>query len=90
MSVHYKIKVTGRVQGVWFRKYAQEAARSYGVTGFVANAPDGSVVLEAEGSPEDLQQLLDWLWTGSPLSKVEEVAHEEGAHAGYADFEIRQ
>lgn len=90
MNVHYKIKVTGRVQGVWFRKYTQEAARSFGLTGFVANAPDGSVVLEAEGSREELQQLLDWLWTGSPMSKVEEVAHEEGNRVGYADFEIRQ
>ena len=89
MSTHYKIKVTGRVQGVWFRKYTQEAAQSFGVTGFVKNASDGSVVLEAEGSREELQQLLDWLWTGSPMSKVEEVAHEEGAHIGYADFEIR-
>lgn len=90
MNVHYKIKVTGRVQGVWFRKYTQEAARSFGVTGFVANAPDGSVVLEAEGNREELRKMLDWLWTGSPLSKVEEVAHEEGTRVGYADFEIRQ
>ena len=89
MSTHYKIKVTGRVQGVWFRKYTQEAAQSFGVTGFVKNASDGSVVLEAEGSREELQQLLDWLWTGSPMSKVEEVAHEEGTHFGYAEFEIR-
>jgi acylphosphatase len=90
MTAHYKIKVTGRVQGVWFRKYTQEVARTYGVTGFVANAPDGSVVLEAEGSREALEKLLDWLWRGSPLSKVEEVTQQEGKRVGFTDFEIRR
>ena len=90
MTAHYKIKVTGRVQGVWFRKYTQEAAQSFGITGFVENAPDGSVVLEAEGSRENLEQLLDWLWSGSPLSKVEQVTHHEGERVGFTDFQIRR
>ena len=90
MTAHYKIKVTGRVQGVWFRKYTLEAARSFGISGFVENAPDGSVVLEAEGSRENLERLLDWLWSGSPLSKVDQVTHHEGKLVGFTDFEIRK
>ena len=89
MTAHYKIKVTGRVQGVWFRKYTQEAAESFGLAGFVKNAADGSVELEAEGSPESLSKLLDWLWSGSPLSKVEEVSHRAGPPVGFTGFEIR-
>ena len=89
-QLHYKIKVRGRVQGVWFRKYTREAALTFGLRGFVENAPDGSVYLEAEGSPEELKRLLDWLQDGSPLSRVEEVSYEEGPLAGFSSFEIRR
>ena len=88
--VHYKIKVSGRVQGVWFRKYTREAAESFGVMGFVKNASDGSVYLEAEGSMQEMQQLLDWLRGGSPLSRVDEVSFSEGPLTGYRNFEIRR
>jgi len=89
-QVHYKIKVSGRVQGVWFRKYTREAAESFGVKGFVENALDGSVYLEAEGSRQEVQRLLDWLHGGSPLSRVDEVRFSEGPLAGYRNFEIRR
>lgn len=88
--LHYKIKVSGRVQGVWFRKYTREAAVSFGIRGFVENASDGSVYLEAEGSPEELKQLLEWLQDGSPLSRVDEVRFDEGPVTGFTSFEIRR
>ncbi len=90
MTLHYNIKVTGRVQGVWFRKYTQEAARSYGVKGFVENSHDGSVYTEAEGSAAQLDLFLKWLRQGSPMSKVEKVIHENGPVDGFASFEIRR
>ena len=89
-QLHYKIRVNGRVQGVWFRKYTLEAAVSFNLRGFVENAPDGSVYLEAEGSREDLMQLMDWLKDGSPLSRVEEVSYAEGPITGFTSFEIRR
>ena len=89
-QLHYKIRVSGRVQGVWFRKYTREAALSFGLKGFVENSSDGSVYLEAEGSREDLTQLLDWLRDGSPHSRVEEVSFAEGPFSGFTSFEIRR
>ena len=77
MRKHYKIKVTGRVQGVWFRRYAKEAAESYDLTGFIRNEPDGSVYAEAQGKETDLMKFVEWLHTGSPLSGVREVTYEE-------------
>ena len=90
MTLHYNIKVTGRVQGVWFRKYTQEAARSYGVNGFVENSSDGSVHVEAEGSTAQLDLFLKWLNKGSPMSRVDRVIHQEGPIVGFSSFEIRR
>jgi len=90
MTLHYNIKVTGRVQGVWFRKYTQEAARSYGVKGFVENSHDGSVYAEGEGSMDQLELFLTWLKQGSPMSRVDKVIHEEGPFVGFSSFQIRR
>ncbi len=71
---HYKIKVTGKVQGVWFRKYTQEKAQALNLKGFVRNEPDGSVYVEVENRDEArLKAFVQWLHQGSPLSKVEDV-----------------
>jgi acylphosphatase len=49
-EVHHETAFfTGRVQGVGFRYAALQVAREFEVSGFVANLPDGRVVLEAEG-----------------------------------------
>ena len=88
--MHYKISVIGRVQGVWFRKYTREAALSRGVKGFVENSDDGSVYIEAEGNSEKLEQFLEWLQQGSPLSRVDKVLHKEGQPVGFSTFEIRR
>jgi acylphosphatase len=49
-----QIRVQGVVQGVGFRYTTQMLARRYGVCGWVANTPDGSVQMEATGTTEAL------------------------------------
>ena len=88
--MHYKISVIGRVQGVWFRKYTLEAALSHGIKGFVENSDDGSVYIEAEGQSEELDQFLEWLHHGSPMSRVDKVIRKEGQPVGFYTFEIRR
>ncbi len=90
MTLHYNITVTGRVQGVWFRKYTQEAALSFGVKGFVENSQNGSVYVEAEGSQMELNHFLNWLEKGSPMSRVDKVVHSEGEPIGFSTFVIRR
>jgi len=71
---HYNITVTGKVQGVWFRKYTQDTANQLGLKGFVRNQPDGSVYVEVEtDEPKKFALFKEWLHEGSPLSKVEKV-----------------
>ena len=65
--------VTGRVQGVGFRYSAVREARSLGIRGMVANLPDGSVKVSAEGDLLRLQRFLAWLHKGPPGAHVRDV-----------------
>lgn len=65
--------VYGRVQGVSFRHYTQQKANELKLAGWVANQPDRTVRVVAEGPIEQLEQLLKWLWRGSPAARVEKV-----------------
>ena len=81
-------RVTGRVQGVSFRWYAQERARSLGVSGWVRNEPDGSVLLHAEGDDQAVDSLVEWCRQGPSLAKVSNVAVREDTASGATSFEI--
>ena len=61
---------TGRVQGVGFRWRAKNAARAAGATGWVQNRYDGSVVMELQGSEEQLDRVLEAL-DRSPYIQIE-------------------
>ena len=67
-------RVVGRVQGVGFRAYVVRAAQSLGVTGWVRNDSDGSVVGEAWHDQDGLRGFRDALAQGPPWSHVESVA----------------
>lgn len=65
--------VHGHVQGVYFRDCTEQEATRLGVTGWVANQSDGTVKVVAEGIEAALTQLVEWLHTGSPMSRVDWV-----------------
>ncbi len=68
------IVVSGRVQGVFFRKYTLDAARKNGLSGFVKNTQDGNVYIEATGDEKMINEFVKWCHSGSPLSKVQNVS----------------
>ena len=88
--IHYKIKVKGRVQGVWFRKFTLDTASKIGVKGFVINDLNGLVYIEAEGSKLQLEEFVDKLKTGSPLSRVSDVTYIKGVFMNFETFEIKR
>lgn len=53
-----RVRYTGRVQGVGFRATARSVASGFNVCGWVRNEPDGSVVLEAQGEPGEIDAML--------------------------------
>lgn len=77
----WHIVFTGRVQHVGFRYTACYFSRELYLTGWVDNLPDGSVALEAQGSPLQLQKLISKLKgrfeiERMDIQKIEPVPHE--------------
>jgi acylphosphatase len=65
--------VSGRVQGVFYRGTAVGRARELGITGYARNLPDGRVEVLVQGPQAAVRDFIQWLWTGSSLSKVTDV-----------------
>lgn len=89
MPLHYDIRVTGSVQGVWYRASAQAEASRLSLDGFVRNEEDGSVYAEAEGGKEALDRFVAWCRRGPARARVEAVAVTESQPRGYRGFRIR-
>jgi acylphosphatase len=90
MRKHYQIKVSGRVQGVFFRASTKTSADHANVKGFVRNEQDGSVYIEAEGDEKDLQQFIKWCSQGPSGAKVQTCDITEGALKNFSDFKIER
>ena len=85
-----RAEVRGRVQGVGYRFSALREAARLGLTGWVRNEPDGSVLLEAQGGLERLDALLEWCRRGPAGARVTKVHVEELSDIeGEGRFEIR-
>ena len=87
-KLHYRIHVSGQVQGVGFRWSAAREAKSRGITGFVKNLPDGRVYLEAEGSADQLEGFISWCKRGPDFGLVESVETESFPAVNFREFRI--
>ena len=85
---HLNIRVKGRVQGVGFRYSSLQAARSYGINGFVRNEPDGSVYMEAEAEQISLDLFVDWCRRGPGHARIDCVIQTESGLRGFKEFRI--
>ena len=68
-----RVLVSGLVQGVFFRSYAVEEARSLNLTGWVKNRWDGRVEVLMEGDKEDINKMIAWLREGPPTAQVSDI-----------------
>jgi acylphosphatase len=68
--------VSGRVQGVFYRATCCTKGVSMGLTGYARNLADGRVEVMACGEDAAVNEFVAWLWTGSPASRVSDVATE--------------
>ncbi len=83
--------VHGRVQGVNFRYYTVHTAQTLDLTGWVANRPDGTVEVMAEGPRPALDDLLDFLHRGPSHAAVERVDSQWLKPTGqFLDFQVRR
>ena len=83
-----RARVTGLVQGVGFRYFAERAARQLGVKGWVRNRPDGTVETIAEGEESAVSRYLERLREGPRSGRVDSVDVEEIAPEGLRSFDV--
>ncbi len=86
-----RVRVKGRVQGVYYRASTRAQARALGLVGWVRNTADGAVELEAQGAPSALAELVEWCRKGPPAARVATLEREPRAALADAesDFGIR-
>ncbi|MBU1292441.1 acylphosphatase [Patescibacteria group bacterium] len=90
MHKRFEAIVSGRVQLVMYRDFAQRKARSLKLVGEVRNLSDGTVSVVAEGDQEVLERYLQRLHHGPLLARVDEVSPEWKEATGvFKDFLIR-
>jgi len=87
---HTSIKISGKVQGVYFRASTKNMAEKWDIKGFVRNERDESVYIEAEGEDENLKQFVAWCYHGPLHAEVQHVDLKEGIIQGFARFEVKR
>jgi acylphosphatase len=85
---HFNIVISGKVQRVSFRVSTKAVADQLGIKGIIKNLSDGSVYLEAEGSPYALDSFMDWCKEGPEHAVVENVVQSESELKNYRNFEV--
>jgi acylphosphatase len=70
------VRITGRVQGVGYRAWAEQAARARGLAGWVRNRRDGSVEAVIAGPDHRIDDLLAYFWQGPSACRVDRVTVE--------------
>lgn len=88
-QIRRRVTVHGRVQGVFFRDSVRQRARSHDVAGWVTNRSDGAVEAVFEGTPENVERLVEFAKTGPRHAHVESVDVREETPEGIHGFEVR-
>jgi acylphosphatase len=84
-----RVRIHGRVQGVFFRAEARSRAESLGIAGWVRNAPDGSVEALFKGEPDRVDSMVEWCRHGPSGAHVTEVeVFEEEAGQAERGFRV--
>lgn len=85
----YRFIVSGRVQGVWYRKNVSEKARAAGFNGYVRNLEDGTVEACATLADDDFAEFVAILEEGSPNSRVDSIRQSLIEDRFDGAFEVR-
>jgi acylphosphatase len=90
MNKRVHVIVSGRVQGVNFRRYTQQTAQGLGVSGWVRNLPDGSVEGCFEGEKSAVDALVAWCKEGPSFARVDRLELRDEPFCGeFSGFQVR-
>lgn len=84
------LRITGRVQGVFFRASAKQKADTLGITGRVRNCKRNRDTVKAfvEGKDEAVQSFIEWCHEGPPSAEVDHVEVSDATAKNTTSFEI--
>lgn len=84
------VRVSGQVQGVFFRDSTRQKAEELGLAGWVMNMPDGQVEALFEGPSERVREMVRWCEEGPQQASVENVDTDfERSSGDLEGFEVR-
>jgi acylphosphatase len=90
MKITRRIRISGQVQGVFFRESMRQQANQLGITGWVRNRNDGTVEAVVQGDAPSVEQLIEWSRRGPGRAQVERVTIEPVEDGiDYASFDIK-
>ena len=84
-----KLRLYGRVQGVFFRQWTVDQARSSGIAGWVRNHPDGTLEAHLEGDEAAVAQLVERMRRGPQQARVDDLMVEDAAPEDLTGFSVK-
>ena len=79
----------GRVQGVFYRDWTVDTARSLGLAGWVRNRQDGTVEAHLEGARDAVERMIEAMRDGPPRAEVDRIDRSEANVEGFKIFDRR-
>ena len=88
-TIARKLRLFGRVQGVFFRQWTLDQARRLGVAGWVRNRSDGSLEAHLEGEEEAVSQLAERMRRGPSQARVDDLMVDDALPEDLTDFSVK-
>ena len=83
-----RVRISGRVQGVWFRAWAKQNATARGLDGWVRNCIDGNVEALFAGPDGAVEAMIIQCWNGPPLACVSSISSEQDEPPKESGFHV--
>lgn len=88
-NIRAHLIISGKVQGVYFRKYTQEISIKNKVSGWVRNLKNGNVECILEGLPSNVEKVIEWCHMGPKNGRVDKIDINYETHTGeFQGFKI--
>ncbi|MFH0945756.1 MAG: acylphosphatase [Planctomycetota bacterium] len=84
-----RLRIEGRVQGVYYRASVQRQAIALDLSGWVRNLPDGAVEAAVQGAAEKVEALVAYCEDGPPMARVSRILRAEEPLEEDGPFEVR-
>ena len=88
-KIRARVRIAGKVQGVYFRQNTRIVANRHRVSGWVKNLKDGRVEAVLEGNEMDVSEVIEWFYAGPPKAIVDDVQIKYEPYIGeFQEFKV--